>query len=543
MPRDEAGGAPVLSIEGLTVALPPGADRAHAVEDVSLSIRPGEILCVVGESGSGKSVTAFSTMRLLPRALRPVAGRIVFEGQDLLRAAPAAMRQLRGQRLSMIFQEPMTALSPVMTAGRLIEEPLRIHTPMPRAARQARVLELMRLVNLPTPEALLGRYAHELSGGQRQRVMIAMALALEPRLLIADEPTTALDVTTQAQILRLIRDIQRRTGMAVMFVTHDFGVVADIADRVAVMQTGRVVEEGTAEEVLGAPRHPYTRALLRAIPGPHARRRPPRGVAAPVLEAWKLSKTYARRRLFGRATATTAMQEVTIAVERGETVAVVGESGSGKSTLARCIARLVAPSEGTIRIEGRDVTGGAPRGALSRLVQMVFQDPNRSLNPRWTVAQSLGEGQRNLGTPAAEARATAAALLEKVGLPREALDRYPPEFSGGQRQRIALARALSMRPRLLIADEAVSALDVSVQAQVLALLDDIQRELGFSLLFITHDLRVAVQIADRIAVMHRGRLVEQGPALEVFASPRDPYTRQLFDSAPGHGRSWMPATA
>ena len=527
---------PVLRIEQLSVALPPGAERGHAVEAVSLEVHAGEVLCLVGESGSGKSVTAFATMGLLPPALRITAGRVLFHGRDLLRLPPAELRSLRGQRLAMIFQEPMTALNPTMPAGRLIEEPLRIHTSLGAAARRDRVRELMALVRLPEPEQLSHRYAHELSGGQRQRVMIAMALALEPALLIADEPTTALDVTTQAGVLALIKDIQARTGTAVLFVTHDFGVVAEIADRVAVMQRGQVVEQGSAEAVLAAPQHAYTRALLAALPGPGNRDRPPRPAAdLAVLEVRGLSKTYPPRGLGLRRAGVAAVRDVSLSLGVGETLAVVGESGSGKSSLARCIARLVPPSGGTVAVAGQDLS--APDVLLPQLVQVVFQDPNRSLNPRWTVGQSMVEGLRNLGTPAVEARSVAVDLLQRVGLGAEAMARTPHAFSGGQRQRICIARALTMRPRLLIADEAVSALDVSVQAQVL-LLGSMQRDLGFSLLFVTHDLHVAVQVADRIAVMHRGEIVEQGPALAVFRQPKHAYTQELFGSAPGRRRAW-----
>jgi peptide/nickel transport system ATP-binding protein len=526
----------VLEIRELSVALPRGADRPFAIEGVNLKIYPREILCVVGESGSGKSVTAFTIMGLLARALKPAGGEIWFEKRDLLKATPPELRELRGNRVSMIFQEPMTALSPTMKIGRQIEETLRIHTRMSGAERRHRTLELMGLVNIPTPEQLSQRYPHQLSGGQRQRVMIAMALALEPALLIADEPTTALDVTTQAQILELIRTIQQRSNAAVLFVTHDLGVVADIADRVAVMQGGKIVETGTVSEVLRAPKRSYTRALLAAIPGLRNRTaRNPDAGAPKVLEVEHLSKTYVSTGLTLRRTVTRAVEQVDLVIRRGETLAIVGESGSGKSTMARCICGLIEPSGGTIEIEGRDLStrsGGRNRDQ-NRLVQIIFQDPNRSLDPRWTVGQSMVEGMRNLGITRGESNHRAQMLMDKVGLSAAALDRYPHEFSGGQRQRICVARAVSMQPRLLIADEAVSALDVSVQAQVLALLAKLQQEMQLSMLFITHDLRVAVQISDNIAVMHQGRIVEHGPALEIFANPQHDYSRRLFKSAPG----------
>jgi peptide/nickel transport system ATP-binding protein len=539
MKAGEPAGA-VLEIRNLAVSLPPGADRAFAVEDINLAIHPNEILCVVGESGSGKSVTAFAVMGLLAAAVKPVSGEIWFEGRDLLKLPAAELQALRGNRLSMIFQEPMTALSPAMKVGRQIEETLRIHTRMAAPARRARTLELMRLVNIPEPELLSRRYPHQLSGGQRQRIMIAMALALEPALLIADEPTTALDVTTQAQILAQIREIQQRSRTAVLFVTHDFGVVADIADRVAVMKSGRIVEHGLVKEVLGSPKHPYTQALLAAIPGPKNRvRRVPQAEAGSgdILKVTDLSKTYVSNPLSMRFRKTPAVSDVSLTIRRGETLAIVGESGSGKSTMARCISGLVDPTSGTITFEGSDLGAGLRGGARDRhrLMQIVFQDPNRSLDPRWTVGQSMMEGMRNLRISKAESRERAYRLIEKVGLSANTLDRYPHEFSGGQRQRICIARALSMQPKLLIADEAVSALDVSVQAQVLALFARIQRETQLSMLFITHDLRVAVQISDKIAVMHQGRIVEHGPALEVFANPKHDYSRQLFQSAPGQG--------
>ncbi|RJF69512.1 ABC transporter ATP-binding protein [Rhodopseudomonas palustris] len=528
---------PVLAVKGLTVPLPPGADRPFAVEDVSFEILPGEIVCVVGESGSGKSVSSFSIMGLLDPALRPSHGEIRFGDRDLLRLPDKELRALRGLAMSMIFQEPKTALSPTMTVGRQIEEPLRIHLRMTAAQRRARMRELLRLVNLPEPDKLARRYPHQLSGGQRQRVMIAMALALEPALLIADEPTTALDVTTQAQILAEIKQIQRRTNTAVLFVTHDFGVVADIADRVVVMQKGRIVEQGPVAAVLTAPTHDYTRSLMAAIPGVHNRTERAAPEQAPViLQLDGLSKTYPPSGFAFRQTAHRALDNVNLVVRRGETLAVVGESGSGKSTMARCVSGLIPATAGSIEIDGRPIDAiGA--GERARLLQFVFQDPNRSLDPRWTVGKSLSEGLRNLGVPRKQALDRASELMAKVGLGAAAVDRYPHEFSGGQRQRLCIARAISMEPRLLIADEAVSALDVSVQAQILKLLATLQKELQLSMIFVTHDLRVAVQISDRIAVMHQGQVVEIGPALEIFRNPQHAYSRRLFEALPGRGLS------
>jgi len=527
---------PVLDVQGLTVRLPPGADRPNAIENVSFAVRPGEIVCVVGESGSGKSVTAHAIMGLLPKGqLFPAAGRVVLQGTDLLGLSPGGLRRLRGDRMSMVFQEPMTALNPVMRVGEQIEEVLRIHTDLDVRARRRRVLDIMAAVQLPDAARMIHVHPHQLSGGQRQRVMIAAALVLDPVLLIADEPTTALDVTTQAQILRLIKELQQRRNTGVLFITHDFGVVAEIAQRVVVMQHGRVVEEGTAVEVLRSPRDPYTRELIRAVPSLRPPARAPIAKSPVVLETRALGKTYAIGGLFAPRRTVTAARSINLTVRRGETLGVVGESGSGKSTLARCVARLIDPTEGAILIHGADVArlgAGALRSHRKR-VQIVFQDPYRSLNPRRTVGASIVEGPINFGAAKATARERARELMGLVGLDPEALSRFPHQFSGGQRQRICIARALAMEPELLIADEAVSALDVSVQAQVLELIDDVRRRFALAVLFITHDLRVAAQICDRIAVMHDGRVVEEGPTANVFAAPQDAYTRALFDSAPG----------
>ncbi len=538
---------PVLEIRDLSVALPPGADRAYAIEDVSFKVYPGEVVCIVGESGSGKSVTSFAVMGLLASALKPVNGQILFDGRDLLKVSPAELKALRGNRLSMIFQEPMTALNPTVKVGRQIEETLRIHTRMRRTERRARTLDLMRLVNLPSPEVLRSRYPHQLSGGQRQRIMIAMALALEPALLIADEPTTALDVTTQAQILEQIKQIQQRSDTAILFITHDFGVVADIADRVVVMQQGRIVEQGSAEKVLQSPSSDYTRSLLAAIPGLHNRQsRMMDSMAPELLRVERLSKLYGSSGHFLNRRATTrAVDDVSLIMRRGEILSIVGESGSGKSTMARCICGLLDPSGGRIEIDGKTLAATAAARDPTRFhqVQMIFQDPNRSLDPRWTVGKSMIEGLNNLGLPRVLAVERATALIQKVGLQQAALARYPHEFSGGQRQRICIARALSMEPRLLVADEAVSALDVSIQAQVLALLSELQDEFKLSILFITHDLRVAVQISDTIAVMQGGRIVEQGPALNIAMDPQHEYSRRLFGAAPGRHRSRLGGSA
>ncbi|MGD9845171.1 MAG: ABC transporter ATP-binding protein [Variibacter sp.] len=527
---------PILAVEGLSVRLPAHADRVNAVENVSFTVGAGEIVCVVGESGSGKSVTAHTVMGLLPKGqLTPTAGRVLLEGEDILRKSPADLRKLRGQRMGMIFQEPMTALNPVVKVGEQIEEVLTIHTALDAAARRQRVLETMASVHLPDVERMIDVYPHQLSGGQRQRIMIAAALVLDPVLLIADEPTTALDVTTQAQILKLIRELMERRNTGVLFITHDFGVVAEIASRVVVMQRGRVVEQGAAQEVLRNPRHEYTRMLVRSVPSLTPPERAPKPAAPVALETRGLSKTYVTGGFLGARREVRAVANVNIAVERGETVGVVGESGSGKSTVARCIARLIDPSEGAILIEGADVAklGTGPLRPHRKRVQIVFQDPYRSLNPRRTVGASIVEGPMNFGLSREAAAKRAEDLMRLVELDPAALSRFPHQFSGGQRQRICIARALAMQPDILIADEAVSALDVSVQAQVLELLKSVREKFNLAILFITHDLRVAAQICDRIAVMQKGEVVEEGAAADIFRAPKHPYTRALFDAAPG----------
>lgn len=529
----------VLDIRGLTVRLPKGGDRTHAVEDLSLSMQPGEILCVVGESGSGKSVTAHTVMGLLPRRqLTPVAGEILLNGENLLAASPERLRALRGVGMAMIFQEPMTALNPVFPVGRQVAEMLSTHTKLGGYEARKRVLELMESVHLPDPTRLYQAYPHQLSGGQRQRVMIAMALALKPPLLIADEPTTALDVTTQAQILKLIRELQSQQGTGVLFITHDFGVVADIADRVVVMQHGRLVESGNTQELLTTPTQEYTRMLVSAVPSLKPKHRNPDRQAPVVLSTQELHKTYGKAGWLGRGRVVHAARNVNLEVRRGQTLGIVGESGSGKSTVARCIVRLIDPSSGRVFLDDDDIGTLTPtllRHHRKR-IQIVFQDPYRSLNPRRTIGSALIEGPMNFGLSRRAALERAKELLQVVGLEPSAVERFPSQFSGGQRQRICIARALAMEPEVLIADEAVSALDVSVQAQVLALLDEVRERFHLAMLFITHDLRVAAQVCDHVAVMYRGEVVEYGEVHEIFAAPRHDYTRALFDAAPG--RHW-----
>jgi peptide/nickel transport system ATP-binding protein len=508
-----------LRVSDLDIALPPGGDRPKAVEGVSFDVGRNEVLCLVGESGSGKSVIAQAIMGLLPKTLPVTSGSIRLEG-----------------RAAMIFQEPMTALNPVMRCDAQIDEAF-YHSRLAPAERREKALSLLREVALPDPGRVLASYPHQLSGGQRQRVMIAMALAREPALLIADEPTTALDVTTQAQILRLILEIQRKHGMSVLFITHDFGVVAEIAQRIAVLREGRLVEIGARDEVLTRPRDEYTRMLIRAVPTLKPRAPVSGGDAPAVLEAKGVSKTYHLRPWLGRGRDVAAVRNVDLVVRKGRTLGVVGESGSGKSTLARCIARLIEPSAGEIRLGGDDIARMPARALrpLRRRVQVVFQDPYRSLNPRRSVGEALIEGPLNYGVPRAQALERARRLMELVRMDPQALSRYPHQFSGGQRQRICIARALAVEPDLLVADEPVSALDVSVQAQVLALLEEIRRRLELAVLFITHDLRVAAQVCDEVAVMRDGLLVEYGPASDVLVRPQHPYTQALVAAAPGRG--------
>jgi peptide/nickel transport system ATP-binding protein len=527
--------AALLTLKDLAVRLPAGADRPYAMQGVSFSLAAGKIVCVVGESGSGKSMTANAIMRLLPPHVAIAAGEVLFEGRDLARASEADMRAVRSVDISMIFQEPMTALNPLHTVGDQIGEVFAVHTAMSKAAIRARVLELIAEVRIPDPTHTAKAYPHELSGGQRQRAMIAMALALGPKVLIADEPTTALDVTTQAEILKLIRQLQERKGTAVLFITHDFGVVAEIADRVVVMEQGHVVEQGTADAVLNHPQHPYTRALIAAVPPLAAP--PPRQLSTePILTLEHLNKTYAKRGFFGRGGRTVrALNDVSLTLPRGATVGVVGESGSGKSTLARCILRLIDPDSGAALLDGKDLTRLSARDmrAETKHIQMVFQDPYASLNPRRKAGELVAQGLIVHGTPRREAFAQARELMALVGLDPSAFNRHPHEFSGGQRQRIGLARALALRPKVLIADEPVSALDVSVQAQVLKLLANLREQFGLSMLFVTHDLRVAAQICDWIAVMQNGVVVESGPTAQVFNRPRHAYTRALLSAIPG----------
>ena len=529
----------LLKISNVDISLPEGSERLLAVENLCIDLAPGETLCIVGESGSGKSLTARALMGLLPAPhVRVSQGQINFCGEDLTKVSERRLREIRGSEISMIFQEPMTALNPVMTIGDQIDEIFRYHVSMSAAERRKRAIQLLDDVQLPDPAQIVNSYPHELSGGQRQRAMIAMALALEPKILIADEPTTALDVTTQAQILKLISDMQAVHQTGVLFITHDFGVVADIADRVAVMQYGHVVETGTVDKVLNHPEHPYTQALISSVPSLVPRPARARSEET-VLEVQNVNKTFGGGSSFfnfGKPSRVVhAVKDVTIELRRGETLGVVGESGSGKSTLARCIIRLMDSDSGKIILDGVNICdlNRAEMRPWRAKIQMVFQDPFASLNPRVKVGQIIRQGPIIQGATQEEAEARTLELLEIVGLDERAFNRYPHEFSGGQRQRIGIARALALNPEILVADEPVSALDVSIQTQILSLLDEIRTKMNLSMVFITHDLRVAAQVCDRLAVMRYGEIVETGATADIFDAPQHSYTRDLLAAVPG----------
>jgi len=529
------GGETLLSVRDLSVSFDAPGGEVRAVRHVSFDIGRGETVALVGESGSGKSVTALSIVQLLsyPPARHP-SGSIHFRSDQLLGARERLLRVIRGNRIAMIFQEPMTSLNPLHTIEKQINEVLLVHKRLGRRAARARTLEMLRLVGLPEAASRLGAYPHQLSGGQRQRVMIAMALANEPDLLIADEPTTALDVTIQAQILRLLRDLRDRFGMALLLITHDLGIVRKMADRVCVMTQGEIVEAGSTEEIFARPQHAYTRRLLEAEPRgePH---RAVEGVPSIVdgrdLRVWFPLKGGVLRRTVGHIK---AVDGVSLTVREGHTVGVVGESGSGKTTLGLALLRLVR-SKGSIQFAGRDIQGLSSRALrpLRREMQIVFQDPYGSLSPRLSVGQIVEEGLRvhGIGATAEERRRFIEHALIEVGLDPETRDRYPHEFSGGQRQRIAIARAMVLKPRLVVLDEPTSALDMSVQAQIVDLLRELQRRHNLAYLFISHDLRVVRALSEEVLVMREGRIVERGPAAQIFAEPREPYTRALMAAA------------
>jgi microcin C transport system ATP-binding protein len=525
----------LLSVSDLSVAFRQGARETLAVDRVSFDLRKGETLALVGESGSGKSVTALSVMKLLPYpAAHHPSGSIAFKGQELLGLDERGMREVRGNDISIIFQEPMTSLNPLHTIEKQIAEILLLHKGMSGEAARARIIELLTQVGIPDPETRLGSYPHQLSGGQRQRVMIAMALANEPDLLIADEPTTALDVTVQAQILKLLEEIQTRLGMAMLFITHDLGIVRKIADRVCVMQRGKIVEQGDVEKVFEAPQHPYTRALMAAEPRPDPA--PLKPEAPVVIETNDLKVWFPIRRGVLRKTVghIKAVDGITVSVRKGETLGVVGESGSGKTTLGLAILRLIS-SDGPIVFMGQSIQGLKFKEMRPhrRDMQIVFQDPYGSLSPRMSVADIIEEGlgvhQPDLSDQAREDKIVRS--LIDVGLDPETRFRYPHEFSGGQRQRIAVARAIVLEPTFIMLDEPTSALDMLIQSQIVDLLRGLQKKRDLTYLFISHDLRVVAALASRLVVMRHGKVVEEGPAKQIFESPQTPYTRALFAAA------------
>jgi microcin C transport system ATP-binding protein len=537
------GGTPLLDIRDLAVTFAGrgGAAPVEAVKGVSFTLDRGETLALVGESGSGKSVTALSILQLLPYplAMHSAQSSVRFAGEELIGASPDALRQVRGDRIAMVFQEPMTSLNPLHTIERQIGEILLVHRRMSARAAGERILELLRMVQLPNAEGRLGAYPHQLSGGQRQRVMIAMAIANEPDILIADEPTTALDVTIQANILALLRDLRDRLGMALLLITHDLTIVRKMAERVCVMTEGEIVEAGPAAAIFDRPRHPYTKRLLAAEPKGRAAPADPSApllIAAEATRVWFPIRAGVLRRVRGYVK---AVDGVSLEVRAGATLGVVGESGSGKTTLGLALLRLIA-SQGRIRFAGRDISRLSERRIrpLRREMQIVFQDPYSSLSPRLSVAQIVEEGLRvhNLAAHPAERRRLIEMALAEVGLDPRVADRYPHEFSGGQRQRIAIARALVLKPRLVVLDEPTSALDMSVQAQIVELLRELQSRRGLAYLFISHDLRVVRALAHDILVMKDGHIVEAGSTERIMTAPEHPYTRALmaaaFDLAP-----------
>ncbi len=529
---------PLLTIRDLTVSFDTDDGEVRAVDGVSLDVAPGEVLALVGESGSGKSVTALTTIGLLGAANARIGGSARYGETELLGAPEADLCRVRGAEVAMVFQDPLSSLNPVLRVADQIAEQIRAHEPVAKAEARERAVELMRRVGIPQPDRRADSFPHELSGGMRQRVMIAMALSCEPRILIADEPTTALDVTIQAQILDLIGELRGESGAGVLLITHDFGVVAELADRVAVMRAGRIVEQGGVEEVFASPKDPYTRDLLAAIPRLDdplpARSAAPDG--EPVLALNDLEVSFpVRKGLLRRETARVrAVDGVTLTVAAGETVGLVGESGSGKSTLARAAVRLIEPNRGAVRFAGRDITtaGGRELDSLRGELQIVFQDPYGSLNPRKKVRDIVALPLRLHGRSKEQATARVEELLERVGLEPEHADRWPHEFSGGQRQRIGIARALALEPRMVVLDEPVSALDVTVQAQIVELLAELQRDLGLAYLFVAHDLSVVRQVSDRVAVMYLGKLMEVAPVAHLYEQPVHPYTASLLAAIP-----------
>jgi ABC-type glutathione transport system ATPase component len=561
---EQTGGsvAPVLSVQNLTTSFRVGDEWKSVVRNISFDVAPRETVAIVGESGSGKSVTSLSIMRLLPKNSSRIEGKVFLSGRELLRLPEEQMRHVRGNEISMIFQEPMTSLNPIFPIGKQIAEALTVHKDITKAEAKAEVVRLLEKVRIPNAKNRFDEYPHQFSGGMRQRVMIAMALASKPKLLIADEPTTALDVTIQGQILDLIKVLQEEEGMSVLFITHDMGVVAEVADRTIVMYRGEAVETGSTGDIFHRGKHPYTRALLSAVPklGSMSGRVLPQRFPiidvktgeqqplkdvddtvgkgrTPILDVKELTTRFdIRSGLFGRKTgAVHAVEKVSFNLFEGETLSLVGESGCGKSTTGRSVTRLITPTSGDVTLDGYDVMklDQSSLRSMRRSIQMVFQDPFASLNPRMSIGAAVMEPfiEHNLGTKA-QAREKTANLLEKVGLSADMMKRFPHEFSGGQRQRIAIARALMLDPKVIVADEAVSALDVSIKAQVCNLLLDLQQSLNLAFLFISHDMAVVERVSHRVAVMYLGEIVEIGPRAAVFDNPQHSYTRKLMSAVP-----------
>ncbi|WP_462253442.1 ABC transporter ATP-binding protein [Ferruginibacter sp.] len=561
----------LLSIQNLSIQFSNEGEKTIAVKNISIDIKKGELVAIVGESGSGKSVTALSLLQLLP-AQATVTGKTLFyrrekQPAELIKLTDAGINEIRGKDVAMIFQEPMTSLNPVFTCGRQVMEVIQLHEKVSRKIAQQKTIALFKKVKLPDPAAIINRYPHELSGGQKQRVMIAMAISCNPSLLIADEPTTALDVTVQKTILELIKELQQQNNMGVILITHDLGVVADIADKIVVMYKGEMVEQGTTKEVLQSPQHPYTKALLACRPSGKLKGerlpvvsdfigdrqttddgqqttecRQPSTIneqQSTVLQVENLKVYFpVKKKIFGKATQFfKAVDNVSFEVLQGETVGLVGESGCGKTTLGRTILHLIQPTEGKIYLEGKDITQikSAALRSMRKDLQIVFQDPYGSLNPRITIGNAILEPLKVHGVldNTIQRKEKVMELLEKVSLLPDHFNRYPHQFSGGQRQRICIARALALNPSFLIFDESVSALDVSVQAQVLNLLNGLKKEFGFTSIFISHDLSVVRYVSDRILVMHKGKIVEQGDAEQIYHHPQNEYTQKLIEAIPG----------
>ncbi|HLR57438.1 MAG TPA: ABC transporter ATP-binding protein [Beutenbergiaceae bacterium] len=536
-------GEPILTVRDLKVDFFVEDGWIPAAVDISYDVHPGEVLAIVGESGSGKTQSSLSLLGLLPPNGRAL-GSAKLHGKNLLAMSPGELRRVRGNEIAVIFQEPMTALNPVYTIGFQIVETLRIHNDMGPAEAKQRAIELLRLVEMPDPETRFHSYPHQLSGGQRQRAMIAQSLSCDPKLLVADEPTTALDVTVQAEILKLMRDLRNRIDSGIVLITHDMGVVADMADRIIVMRNGRIVERGNAHEIFNNPQHEYTQELLAAVPHLGSKtaevREPahepseqtPDDAAPPIMRAQNMVLEYPKR---GRTPAFRAVKDFTLEIAPGEVVGLVGESGSGKTTVGRAVVGLLPVHSGTLEVAGVNMVGAKNKHLkpLRSKVGIVFQDPGSSLNPRLPIGESIGEPMYlHQGLTGRALSARVEELLDQVELPRSMRNRYPHELSGGQRQRVGIARSLSLEPQLLVADEPTSALDVSVQARVLELFQELQQEHGFACLFISHDLAVVEMLSDRIAVMSEGDLVEIGTSAQIVSNPKDPYTQRLIAAVP-----------